>query len=61
MHSLAHSIRLYPTKAQEVFFRKACGFARVAYNYGLCEYQKELHSGGKPSIYAIKKQFNQDK
>ena len=61
MHNLAHSIRLYPTKAQEVFFRKACGCARVAYNYGLSEYQKILHSGGKPSILAIKKQFNHDK
>ena len=35
VNNLAHTIRLYPNKAQETFFRKACGCARVAYNYGL--------------------------
>ena len=59
--NLAHSIRLYPTKAQETFFKRACGCARVAYNYGLSEYQKIRESGEKPCILEIKKQFNQDK
>jgi len=40
--NLAHTIRLYPNKAQETFFKKACGCARVAYNYGLGEYKKQL-------------------
>jgi putative transposase len=60
-HNLAHSIKLYPTKAQEIFFRKACGCARVAYNYGLAEYKKALETGGKPKVFEIKKQFNQEK
>ena len=60
-HNLAHSIRLYPTKAQETFFRKACGCARVAYNYGLCEYKKQLDAGQKPKVFDIKKKFNKDK
>jgi putative transposase len=60
-HNLAHTIRLYPTKAQETFFKKACGCARVAYNYGLAEYQKQRKNGGKPKISEIKKQFNQEK
>ena len=60
-HNLSHSIRLYPTKVQETFFKKACGCARVAYNYGLAEYKKILDSKGKPNINEIKKQFNQMK
>ena len=59
--NLAHTIRLYPNKAQETFFRKACGCARVAYNYGLSEYKKQLDVGSKPKVFEIKKQFNQDK
>jgi len=60
-HNLAHSIRLYPTESQEIFFRKACGCARAAYNYGLAEYQKQRKEGGKPKISEIKKKFNQEK
>ena len=60
-NNLAHTIRLYPTKAQETFFKKACGCARVAYNYGLSEYQRLRKEGKKPKIAEIKKQFNQDK
>ncbi len=61
VNNLAHTIRLYPNKAQETFFRKACGCARVAYNYGLAEYKKQLDAGQKPKVLDIKKQFNQDK
>jgi len=59
--NLAHTIRLYPTGAQEVFFRKACGCARVAYNYGLSEYQRLRKEGQNPNILEIKKQFNVNK
>jgi putative transposase len=59
--NLAHTIRLYPTKTQETFFKKACGCARVAYNYGLGEYKKQLDAGNKPKVFDIKKQFNQYK
>lgn len=60
-NNLAHTIRLNPTKAQETFFRKACGCARVAYNYGLAEYQRQREEGLKPKILEIKKKFNQEK
>ena len=60
-HNLAHTIRLYPTESQETFFKKACGCARVSYNYGLAEYQKQRKNGLKPKITEIKKQFNQEK
>ena len=59
--NLVHTIRLYPTKGHETFFRKACGCARVAYNYGLSEYQKLRKEGQKPSVLEIKKQFNKEK
>lgn len=59
--NLAHTIRLYPTRSQETFFKKACGCARVAYNYGLGEYKKQLDAGQKPKVFDIKKQFNQEK
>lgn len=59
--NLAHTIRLYPTRAQKTFFKKACGCARVAYNYGLSEYQRLRAEGQKPNILKIKKQFNKEK
>jgi len=59
--NLVHTIRLYPTKGHETFFRKACGCARVAYNYGLSEYQRLKEEGLKPNILEIKKQFNKEK
>ena len=58
---LAHTIRLYPTKSQETFFRKACGCARVAYNYGLEKYIEILDAKGKPNVFEIKKLFNVEK
>ena len=60
-NNLTHTIRLYPTKSQEVFFKKACGTARVSYNYGLSKYKEILDSGNKPNVMEIKKQFNKDK
>jgi len=60
-NNLAHTIRLFPTEAQETFFRKACGCARVAYNYGLSEYQRLRKEGQKPNILEIKKRFNAEK
>lgn len=58
IHNLSHTIRLYPTKAQETFFKKASGCAKVAYNYGLSKYQKQIYEGKKPIINDIKKKFN---
>lgn len=33
-------VKLYPNKEQEILFKKSCGLARYAYNWGL-NYQKE--------------------
>jgi len=53
-----HKIRLNPTPEQEQWLLKACGVARFAYNWGLEQWQRQHKAGGKPSAYALKKQFN---
>jgi putative transposase len=55
---LSHRIRLIPTCEQEVYFRRACGVARFAYNWALAEWQRQFHSGGKPSEVALRKRLN---
>ena len=33
----SHKIKLNPTQAQMIFFKKSCGVARFAYNWALNE------------------------
>lgn len=55
---LGHTIALDPTLAQAAVFRRACGVARFAYNWGLQRW-KEMHAAGeKPSAMKIKAQWN---
>ena len=56
--TLAHQIRLNPTKAQEVYFRRACGTARFTYNWGLGEWKRQYEAGEKPSGRSLKVAFN---
>lgn len=58
MISIAHKIELKPNNKQKTYFRKAFGCARLAYNWGLAEWERQYKEGGKPSAYALKKQFN---
>ena len=55
---LGHTIALDPTAKQEEYFRKACGVARFAYNWGLVEWKRLYDAGDKPSANKIKKQWN---
>jgi putative transposase len=55
---LAHKIRLVPTKAQEDYFRRACGTARFAYNWALAEWKRRYEAGEKPDGYSLHKAFN---
>ena len=57
MH-LAHKIRLYPTKQQASYFRKACGIRRLSYNWALARWNALYEAGEKPNIYTLKKEFN---
>ncbi|MBV7337023.1 transposase [Chloroflexi bacterium TSY] len=56
----AHKIRLNPTDEQEVYFRKAAGTARFAYNWALNQWKghKELFPEQPHGVMAIKKDLN---
>src|SRR5690349_180234 len=56
--TLAHQIELEVQPEHEEYFRKACGVARFAYNWGLAEWQKEYTEGKKPNWMALKKKLN---
>ena len=55
---LAHQIAMIPSTEQEQYFRKACGVARFAYNWGLSEWQKQYTTGEIPNWMALKKKLN---
>jgi putative transposase len=38
----SHKIKLYPTKTQEIFFKKSCGVARFSYNWALAKWKELL-------------------
>ena len=56
--SISHRIELNPNNKQKTYFRKAFGCARLAWNWGLAEWQRQYKEGGKPSAFSLKKQFN---
>jgi len=53
----AHKIRLNPTPDQEVYFRKACGCSRLAFNWMLAEWKRVYESGEKPNALRMTKAF----
>jgi len=55
---LGHVIALDPTVEQDVYFRRACGVARFAYNWGLAEWQRLHEAGEKPTAAKIKRKWN---
>lgn len=55
---IAHRIELRPNDKQKTYFRKAFGCARLSWNWGLAEWQRQYKEGGKPSAFALQKQFN---
>ena len=60
----SHKIRLVPNEAQAVYFAKACGTARFAWNWALAEWarQYEAHradpAAPRPSEGALRRQLN---
>lgn len=56
----AHKIRLNPTPAQAVYFRKAAGTARFVYNWALDRWKTvhAEHPGTPYGMRAAKKDFN---
>ncbi|HET9918649.1 MAG TPA: RNA-guided endonuclease TnpB family protein [Ktedonobacteraceae bacterium] len=57
----AHVIRLNPIPEQEVYFRKACGVARHAYNWALAQWKAARAEGKRVSMHDLKRQYNQIK
>jgi len=53
-----HKIRLNPNVEQRIYFAKACGVARMAYNWALSEWEQQYKEGKKPSEMALRKQLN---
>lgn len=58
MIEIAHKIELTPNNKQKTHFRKAFGCARLAYNWGLSEWQRRYKEGEKVDAYGLKKAFN---
>lgn len=55
---LGHSIALDVTEAQAAHFRRACGVARFAWNWGLQRWTAMHAAGEKPSAQKIKAAWN---
>ena len=58
---IAHKIELRPTQAQEAHFRKACGTARFAYNWGLARWSELYAAGEKVNDRRLKAELNRIK
>lgn len=57
MH-LTHRIALRPTPEQADYFVRACGTARMVWNWALAEWNRQYAAGQKPNAVALKRQFN---
>jgi putative transposase len=57
----AHMIRLNPTPEQAVYFRKACGVARHAYNWALARWKEARAEGKRVKIRDLKAEYNRIK
>jgi putative transposase len=57
----SHVIRLNPTPEQEVYFRKACGVARHAYNWALARWKEARAEGKRVKMKELKAEYNRIK
>jgi putative transposase len=55
---IAHKIALDPNAAQRLYFARASGTARFAWNWALGEWQRQYKAGDKPSEVSLRKQLN---
>lgn len=56
--NISHKIEICPNNKQKTYFRKAFGCSRLAYNWGLAEWQRRYKLGEKVSAYDLQKEFN---
>jgi putative transposase len=57
----SHVIRLNTTPEQEVYFRKACGVARHAYNWALARWKEARAEGQRVTMKGLKAEYNRIK
>ena len=55
---LGQKIKLKPNNKQKTYIRKACGNARLAWNWWLAQAKKKLQQNEKLDFFALKKEFN---
>src|SRR5262245_9347812 len=55
---LAHKIALDPNAAQRLYFARAAGTARFAWNWALAEWKQQYKAGEKPSEVSLRRQLN---
>jgi hypothetical protein len=58
---LAHKIALDPNAAQRLYFARAAGTARFAWNWALAEWKAQYKAGGKPSDVSLRRDLNKVK
>ena len=58
---LAHKIALDPNAAQRLYFARAVGTARFAWNWALAEWKAQYKAGGKPSDVSLRRDLNKVK
>ncbi len=54
----SHVIRLNPTPDQQIYFRKACGVTRHAYNWALDRWKAARAEGKRVTMKALKVEYN---
>ncbi len=57
----SHVIRLNTTPEQEMYFRKACGVARHAYNWALARWKEARAEGKRVKMKDLKAEYNKIK
>jgi putative transposase len=55
---LAHKIRLDPNVKQRIYFAKAAGISRFAYNWALSEWKTQYEAGLKVTESSLRRQLN---
>ncbi len=57
----SHLIRLHATPEQEVYFRKACGVKRHAFNWALARWKEARAEGKRVKMKDLKAEYNKIK
>jgi putative transposase len=55
---VVHKIELKPNNKQSTYFKKSCGIARFAYNWGLARWEEAYKEGKNPSETQIRRELN---